>query len=145
MTHFRAFNKKTKQMCHVLLICFVNKYVDVLPDENLEGGSQESWSFDEIVLMASTGIKDKNGREIWDGDILEFADKWEWYKTKYGIKMYFATPEERTKLMAQYDAEPMHHSVVELPGSWDLLLSTEIQTYWRVIGNIHRHPEKLKQ
>lgn len=45
-----AFNRITKQKCLVLLICFVNRYVDVLPDENLEGGDQESWSFDHIDL-----------------------------------------------------------------------------------------------
>ena len=66
----RAYNKKTREMCAVLLICFVNKYVDVLPERNLEGGSQESWSFDDIELMQSTGIFGVDGKEFYEGDII---------------------------------------------------------------------------
>lgn len=44
-------HKVTKELVDCLLICFVNRYVDVLPDRNLEGGNQESWSFDEIELF----------------------------------------------------------------------------------------------
>lgn len=50
-TTIKVRHKVTKELSDCLLICFVNRYVDVLPDRNLEGGDQESWSFDDIQLF----------------------------------------------------------------------------------------------
>lgn len=52
LIELKARHKKTGELCSVLLICFVNRYVDVLPDRNLEGGEQESWSFNDIELFS---------------------------------------------------------------------------------------------
>lgn len=51
LMQFKARHKTTGEMCDVLLICFVNRYVDVLPDSELEGGNQVEWKFDEIDLF----------------------------------------------------------------------------------------------
>jgi uncharacterized phage protein (TIGR01671 family) len=67
---YLAYNKRTKELCPVLLICFINQYVDVMPERNLEGGNQESWSFDEIELMQWTGLRDINNVPIHEGDIV---------------------------------------------------------------------------
>lgn len=84
-----------------------------------------------------TGIKDKNGVEIYFGDKIRFADKWEWYKGSYGIKMHFAKGERLAELRKQYEAEPYEERTVDDIADYELLLLHEIQEYWEVIGNIH--------
>lgn len=68
---FRAFNIHLQEMQDVLQIDFVNKCVFVLPERNLEGGNQEEWSFDDIVLMQSSGLTDKKLKEIFERDIVD--------------------------------------------------------------------------
>lgn len=62
--YFEAYNKISKETEKVLLICFINRYVDVLPERNLEGGSQETWMFDDIDLYQYDG-HDKKGKTLW--------------------------------------------------------------------------------
>jgi len=114
-------------------------------DNSLLGLNSPDWyEVDPKTIGQFTGLLDKNRKEIYEGDILEFADKWEWYKTSYGIKMRLADRDRKKELQKAYDAEPMERRVIELPGDYEWLLSSEIQTYWHVIGNIHEHPELLK-
>jgi len=50
---------------------------------------------------------------------------------------------ELEKLQELYEAELIEQRVVDCLGDYDWLLSSEIQTYWEVIGNIHENPELL--
>jgi uncharacterized protein YbaR (Trm112 family) len=91
----------------------------------------------EFVLLPFSGILDRNKKEIYHGDTIVFADKWEWYRTKYGISMMLADKKRKKELQKQYDAEPLETRIVNLPEDYEWLLSSEIQTYWEVTGSSH--------
>ena len=87
--------------------------------------------------MQYTGLKDKNGKEIYVGDILQFSDKFEWYRRP------FLDKSEIDEILNDHEKYPYERRVVKLPESYEWLLSSEIQTYWEVIGNEYENKELL--
>lgn len=71
---YRAWNKATKEMYEVddiMSIDFGKKQIYV---KTLFFNQLNHYVFDAVVLMQSTGLRDKNGKEIFEGDIVDSED-----------------------------------------------------------------------
>ena len=87
----------------------------------------------ELILMQSTGLKDKNGKEIFEGDILKVANNdSSWFEVvKYDHdKAMFISKEVNLK-----------YEVPETP-LYDLFSPYPFKV--EVIGNIYENPELLE-
>lgn len=83
----------------------------------------------QFELMQYTGLKDKNGKEIYEGDILEY------FRIKPGTENYYP---DRTKRKA-IKWEEYNRCV----GYNMRPIIEEDDNYWEVIGNIYENPELL--
>ncbi|HEM9550022.1 YopX family protein [Streptococcus agalactiae] len=64
---FRAWSKKFKRMYEVTLVDYENGDVGLKDDH----GGVAIGDIKQLILMQSTGLKDKNGVEIFEGDVVK--------------------------------------------------------------------------
>jgi uncharacterized phage protein (TIGR01671 family) len=128
--NFRAWNKATKEMHEADDIVSLNFEKKQICVKTLFFGQLSYYDFDDIVLMQSTGLVDKNGKEIFEGDILAVEADDEvvnvnvlWDK-KHALFIF------KSK---KYNEEELLAELVE-----DNACPIEI------IGNIYKNPELLK-
>lgn len=67
---FRVWMKSLKWMCDVTNISFDSKFVDICQQGDIERYTEMSVEFDEVDIMQSTGLCDRNGKEVFVGDII---------------------------------------------------------------------------
>ncbi len=114
---FRAWDKERKEMLSPERLCHF--------DGELSKGVQERSPF--FDLMQFTGLHDKNGKEIWEGDIVR-------RKLMDGIDNIYEVFWDQSvcsfsvRPTIPYGTTPVHH---------------EMAKKLEVIGDIHNNPELL--
>ena len=131
MVKFRAWHKTWEEMCKVKRIRFDDdgSITTVLVKGQAFGSNVH---LEEIELMQSTGLKDENSKEIFEGDILEVTDKHSW------LEVVFYSQE---KVMFVTEEINREFKVPESP-LYDLSDSTFLK--FKVIGNIYENSELLE-
>ena len=124
MPKFRVWMKSLKWMCDVTNISFDSKFVDICQQGDTERYTEMSVEFDEITLMQSTGLFDRNGKEIFEGDIVKMS------KDVYSEPTYYEVVRHRG---GAYRLESKQHGC-EL---W--LRHTDCE----VVGNVYENKELL--
>ena len=121
---FRAYFNKYKRMIYSIGVVNENT---ILVDFNGDGNLETIFLTNDISLMQSTGLKDKNGNDIYQGDILKT-------KTRGFVEVYF----EKGNTMIKYKSSPNCIT--------SLTLSNFMEKYKVLIaGNIYEDKELLEE
>lgn len=71
----KAWNRKRKEMIEITSINFDEQFVRGLSEVEFDIDIESSYNFDEVDIIQSTSIFDRNGIEIYEGHIIKYADK----------------------------------------------------------------------
>jgi len=125
-TKFKAWDKKNRKMIYAGLIWF-------------DGDICEHWGNNEInypmdwVLLEYTGLTDKKGKEIYEGDIIGYPNENVKSIVKFGEYKYnpdYETHENGVGFYLSFIKE-------------DRIEGLTIDNYNKIIGNIYENPELL--
>lgn len=127
---FRAWDKLHKRLADVASIDFLSG-VAMLDD------SEDIWriGFGDIVMEQYTGLHDKNGKKIFEGDIL---------KTRKG------TIQEVVSLIGNFDGNNMTSQFTCFCAGWQNVNPSDVKGWYfsktdEVIGNIHENADLLEE
>jgi uncharacterized phage protein (TIGR01671 family) len=123
---FRAWDKSQNKMYQVRGINFDNEDLWLKINETQIMGA----NLFEVELMQYTGLKDKNGTEIYEGDIVKYTSELEngIFEVKYGNCRFYGLWIEANFMGITTDL-------------FYLGCSNELE----VIGNIYENPELLEE
>ncbi|EAC5011921.1 hypothetical protein GX68_08730 [Listeria monocytogenes] len=134
---YRAFVKKDKKVLPVTDLCFnETEAVGVSGCGNAKCTLCVDWySFDDVVLIQYTGLKDKNGKKIFEGDIVAFSeDDFHVFNSQVEYFSEDGYPAFDIKVPSTYYFDSNVFSEVSMSGLYEI----------EVIGNIHENPELLE-
>ena len=120
---FRIWDIENKEMLKVQELDFEPTFyggrIAIRPDQY-----NDYFDTEDMILMQYTGLNDKNGKEIYEGDIVGYNKiKWivKWNKHRMGFSLYPTTKQ-------LYDEMP---------------INVENELGFKILGNIYDNPELL--
>lgn len=128
---FRAWLKEEEKMVNVSLMSLTEKWIgyQIFYEEEKKKKFEFSDS-ENFELMQYTRIKDKNGKEIYEGDILK-------YNFPYDGILKHISPVSYLDTQASF-------GIVDCYGNNVPLYDISVNNYFEVIGNIYENPELLE-
>lgn len=120
---FRAWLKEHKTMVNVAEIDINHQLIYHYGFDDFEGNFE---NFNSIELLQYTDLKDKNGKEIYEGDIL--------FEIESFGKRYYKVIFENGSFRAEFEIDFEEHS-------FDLI--DIVAQGCEIIGNIYENPELL--
>ena len=85
---FRGFNTKRNQWLHGSHILNRGTHF-VAPDEFADGKTWEDYEVEEESIGQFTGLHDKNGKEIYEGDIVRYRPNNKTYQVVFKDGIFF--------------------------------------------------------
>lgn len=127
---FRAWDKKGREMWGISSIAFGrNDEILWLDLDKEKAYPMENVNPDQVELMQYTGLKDKNGKEIWEGDIMHLD-----FKSKVLGRGKGAVKFKGGTFGLEFENDSF----------WPFLANNDADVY-EVIGNLYENPELLKE
>lgn len=129
---FRAWLKEENKMVNVETIDFSEKSIQYLEkNEIIDAYLLRTTFLEDIELMQYTGINDKNGVEIYEGDILK-------YKFLYDRRFKHVSLVKFMEIEASFGIKDIYGN--EIP-----LYRITANNYFEVIGNIYENKNLLEK
>lgn len=136
---FRIWDKENKRFAHSdhYFLKANGELQEFLADNSCNdpeccGGAGQDHMFevdkDRFVVMQFTGLKDKNGKEIYENDVIRWGSKnllVEWREGGFGVR------------------KPHLHRPKQTGWNWLGSIADPDEDV-EIIGNIHEHPDLLK-
>lgn len=142
---FRAWWIDAEEYVKVSGIDFINEEIHMTEEYKNGTYSIDEIPFDEVILEQYTGLKDKDGKEIYIGDIVEYSG--------YGKNIFEITSEIGSYMLSTNNVnlykvfdDCWNDNVYPLSQLFFNQEVTEDLTLYdlEVIGNIHENKELLK-
>lgn len=125
---YKAWNRLTNQMCLVRLIRYADDGYHKTVGVYLVGDTKLYIHGEDCLLLQYTDRYDKNNKEVYDGDILEYDGFWG-LKVEYEAGCFWIRDLHELKHESTIINLPIHEFALH---------------NWQVIGNIYENPELLE-